>query len=206
MEVGVGEKGAKKFEVQKEEHCSVVLWPGEDYAGHCVPDEGTGSSLVFGCTLSPLKRKINLNNLSVLITDGCAKMVGWKTGAHATFEKIMKKPLQRVICFFHHLEKSFEKIFLLYDGPTASPDSLSGPIRQIIKGDSHKKPVVNFVVLPNISVLSIIDAMPEQVFKDLNTDHQLFIKLVRVIITGVTENRWVEMRAGPLFHALVSFF
>ena len=40
--------------------------------------------------------------------------------------------IQRINCFFHHLEKSFGKVYLLYDGPTASLDSFSGPIGEAI--------------------------------------------------------------------------
>ena len=39
----------------------------------------------------------------------------------ATIEQLIERPFQRVLCFFHHQEKSFEVVFLLYSGHSTSP-------------------------------------------------------------------------------------
>ena len=45
VEVGKGEKGHSRTEVQKVENCSVVSWPGAEYMGHFQASTGTGSGL-----------------------------------------------------------------------------------------------------------------------------------------------------------------
>lgn len=39
VEVGRGATGRKRFEMKKEEHCAVILYPGEQFAGHVVPKD-----------------------------------------------------------------------------------------------------------------------------------------------------------------------
>ena len=133
-----------------------------------------------------------------LVSDGCEKMVGWKIGVHASMEKIFKTTFGRIICYFHHLEKSFETIFLLYSGHTTSPGTYSDGVGKFIKGDIHKMEVVEFQVVPNPSLLALIDGISDKTFKDLSNDHQIFIGLVRIIITGVVNQRWARMKIGPV--------
>ena len=33
VEVGKGLKGTKRYEINKEEHCAVIVYPGEEFAG-----------------------------------------------------------------------------------------------------------------------------------------------------------------------------
>ena len=98
VEVGKGAKGRKRFEVKKEEHCAVILYPGEQFAGHVVPGDGTGAGLARDLVAFARERVISLEEVRHLVSDGCEKMVGWITGVHATMEHILEKPFQRVIC------------------------------------------------------------------------------------------------------------
>ena len=125
-------------------------------------------------------------------------MVGWKSGVHATMEKINKKPYQRIICFFHHLEKSFEVILLLYSGQTTSPGTYKDGVGKDVKGDIHKLPIKKFKVLPNPALLLLLENICDETFKKLSNDHQIFIGLVRIIITGNVYQRWATMKIGPL--------
>ena len=99
------------------------------------------------------------------------------------------------------LGKEFEKLFIHYDGPTDGPDTFSGPIGRKIDGDIHKLPVVDFVVVENTDVLDIIDNTSEVSFRDLSTNHQLFLQLVKIVITGQVDERWTGMKEGPVHHA-----
>ena len=177
VEVGVGHKGRKKFESRKEEHCVVIIYPGDEFAGHVVPTNSSGATLAKQLAQFVEERKISMTRVKSLVSDGCEKMVGWKTGVHATLESIFKVPFGRIICYFHHLEKSFETILLLYSGHTTSPGSYSGGVGKEVKGDVHKLAVVAFEVLPNPALLSLIDNIPQDVFKQLSNDHQIFIRL-----------------------------
>ena len=175
--VGEGHNGRKKFETKKEEHCVVILFPGDEFAGHVVPQDGSGATLAKQLARFVEDRQISMTRVKSLVSDGCEKMVGWKSGVHATLESIFKVPFQRIICFFHHLEKTFEVILLLYSGHTTSPGTYSRGVGKEVKGEVHKLTVVAFGVLPNPALLSLIDNIPEDVFKDLSTDHQIFIRL-----------------------------
>ena len=196
--VGVGHKGRKRFETSKEEHCAVILYPGDQYAGHVVPKSGTGPGLARELEQFIKERKISMEQVKSFVTDGCEKMVGWKGGVHASLEKIFKVPFGRIICFFHHLEKSFEVILLLYSGNTTSPGSYSSGVGKEVKEEVHKLPVKSFRVLPNASLLTLIDSTSEEVFKQLSNDHKIFLRLVRVVITGEVEEQYVSMKIGPV--------
>ena len=128
VRVGFGARGIAKFEIKKQEHCPIVLWPGEVYAGHVVPMDGSAMTLAKNLHRFTEERRITMEENRGLVSDGCEKMVGWKEGVHACFEKIMKRAFQRIICFFHHIELSFKVILKLYGVVSSSPDKLVGPI------------------------------------------------------------------------------
>ena len=196
--VGVGQKGTKRFEIQREEHCAVIIYPGDQYAGHVVPKSGTGEGLAMELAQFTKDRKISMVKVKSLISDGCEKMVGWKCGVHASMEKFFGVPFVRIVCFFHHLEKSFEVVFMLYTGHSTSPGSFSSGVGKEVKADVHKLPLKNFKILPNHSLLVLIDSTSEEIFKELSNDHKIFMRLVRVVITGEVEYQYVWMKIGPV--------
>ena len=196
--MGVGAKGTKRLEVKKEEHCAVILYPGEQFAGHVVPGDGTGAGLARDLVAFTRERGIAMEGVRYLVSDGCEKMVGWRTGVHATIEQLIERPFQRVVCFFHHQEKSFEVVFLLYSGHSTSPGTYKDGVGRDIKVDVHKLTVVKFTVLPNSSLLNLLDSISSETFRRLSTDHQVFISLVRIIITGEVDDRWSTRKIGPV--------
>ena len=93
----------------------MVLWPGEVFAGHVVPSGGKATEIAADLDKFFKDRPgIDISGTQVLISDGCEKMLGWKTGVNASFEKLMGRRFLRVICFFHHIELSFTVIIKLY--------------------------------------------------------------------------------------------
>ena len=117
---------------------------------------------------------------------------------HATFEKIHKKVFGRIICIFHHSEKSFSTVFLLYSGHTTGPRSYSGDLGKDIKGEIHTLPLADFEVLANPSLLALLNLISEETLRSLSNDHQIFIGLIKIAITGEINLRWVSMRIGPM--------
>ena len=110
----------------------------------------------------------------------------------------MERPFQRVVCFFHHLEKSFAVVFLLYSGHSTSPGTYKDGVGWDVKVEVHKLTVVKFTVLPNTSLLHLLDSISSETFRRLSTDHQVFISLVRIIITGQVDTRWSSRKIGPV--------
>ena len=198
MEAGVGVKGHKRFVKMKQEHCVVITYPEAKFAGHIVPRDGTGATLGTDINQFTLDRKIDWKGIKYLVSDCCEKMFGWKTGVHATLEKIHGCPFGRIGCFFHHIEKSFECVFLLYTGHTSSPGSYSAGIGKLMKGDIHKLPLADFQVLDNPSLLALLDQISEETFRSLSNDHQIFFGLLRIAITGKVVERWLSMKIGEM--------
>ena len=196
VEVGEGIKGSKRFEMKKVENCAVIYWPGEEFVGHVVPRNGTGDGLSQDIIQFFKDRETNLQSLTAILTDGCAKMTGWKAGTCAMLEEELKTPLHRFVCFLHHLELPFGKVFEFYDGPTTGPESFSGPIGKTIMTDIWKLPVVNFAVIENQALLLDIKSLPKEVFGTFNKDHQYIIRMVEAILTGEISDQWSQMKSG----------
>ena len=196
--VGAGIKGRKRFEMKKEEHCAVVIYPGEQFAGHVVPEDGTGAGLARDLHGFLVERRINMDNVKHLVSDGCEKMVGWKTGTHVSMERIYQRPFGRIICFFHHLEKSFEVILVLYTGHSTSPGTYAYGVGKEVKVEVHKLPLKDFEVLPNASLLKLIEGISEDTFRNFSNDHKIFIGLIKIVITGKVDEQWIHMKIGPV--------
>ena len=168
---GEGERGSKRFAVKKEEHCTVIFWPGETYEGHVVPKGGSGKELASSVGDFLVSRSTNLHQLRAVLSDGTSKMTGAWTGLIAELERRVSRELgqtrtlQRVICMLHHAEKLFEKIFFFYDGVTAGPDVFTGPIGTLLSARVvHNREVVSFKAIPNPNLLAVVTGVSAEVF------------------------------------------
>ena len=72
-------------------------------------------------------------------------------------------------------------------------------------GDVHKLPVQDFEVLPNEYLLTLIDGTSAEVFKNLSNDHQILLRLLRMVTTGELEERYTAMKIGPVVTSTGSF-
>ena len=178
-----------------EEHVAVILYPGNLYAGHFAPEKGDAKSVAKGLLEFCSERNICLDNLKALVSDGCEKMVGWRKGLHSSVEKELKRPLQRCLCYFHHLENGFKAVFEFYGYDSKGPTSLGPLWNPLINLDSlHKEKTVKFKVLPNPELLEILESMDTSEFSN---DHQIFFGLLMVVLTGI-ENSFVWRKIGPV--------
>ena len=184
----------------KEEHASVVVYTGEEEinVGFFVPEDGTGASLAKGLYLFCNERQMDLTSLQFLVTDGCNKMKGWKSGFHVEFERLVGRELGRIFCFFHHFEKTFESIFLFYGGDTTGPTSLSKNWQTLLRDSVHKGNIVNYGQIENPFVLSLVNDIPEGA--KLSSDHLIFLALVETICSGNVSSK-VHRKIGPINHA-----
>ena len=169
----------------KQDHNSVVLYTqsGEEvFAGHFKPTDGTGPTLAFELYIFCQDRQIPLQNVYFLVSDGTPKMTGHRNGVHASFEKLIGRSLQRVICFFHKLELSFEVVFTFYGGSTKGPGSLNDEWKPLETTNFTNTPIHNFRMINDPFVLNIIQNMSKDII--LSADHALFIANVEAILTG----------------------
>ena len=185
-----------------EEHCSVIFFTEDDQevnAGFFTPENGSGRALAEGLFEFCQSRKVNFSYLVGLCSDGCEKMVGWENGAHALFEQLLGRPLQRLICFFHHEERAFRADFKVYGYNTESPSTLSEPWKTLLSGDIHKMPLKGFKVLPNETLLSDIRQTKSNKIA-LSKDHEIFLDILETIITG-KDCAGVFRKIGPIVHS-----
>ena len=205
---GEGERGSKRYIKKKEEHCTVIFWPGETYEGHIVPKGGSGRELASSVGDFLVSRSTNLDQLRAVLSDGTSKMTGAWTGLIAELERRVsqelgqKRTLQRVICMLHHAEKLFEKIFFFYDGVTAGPDVFTGPIGTLLSARVvHQREIVGYKAISNTDLLAVVTGVSSEVFKELNHDHQQLLKLVEAVLTGKIGGQWAKMAIGPVCSA-----
>ena len=79
----------------------VVLWPGGEFAGHVVPEGEEAKELAAKLNKFLIERpSIKTGEMRALVSDGCEKMLGWKTGVHASLEKLQMKRYKQKVCFF----------------------------------------------------------------------------------------------------------
>ena len=197
------------------EHCSVVIFceDGSEYVlGSFTPDGGSAADLAFSFHNYLLTRRINLEHLLALATDGCPKMHGFAHGFHAEFEKIIGRRLQRCFCFFHHLEKIFGHQFQLYGGDTSGPGTLKGFWSDLLQGAVHDRPVVRFQPTRNPDLQDVLESMdPNVIQQQLSNDHKIIVGLAEFVNTGqdkfgvsgkvigpITGARWVTTEARVL--------
>ena len=187
--------------VERQEHCSVVAVTELDesiYLGSFEPKSGLGIDLAQGLFDFSREKNLDLSNLVGLVSDGCNKMVGQFKGAHKHFEKLLGRPLQRVLCFFHHIELSFKGIMAFHQFNTTGPGTVTEPWAELIVGDIHLKDPVNFDPIPDPFVLDIINNMDKEV--SLSTDHSIIIGLLKTVMTGEIDHR-VNRKIGPIVHS-----
>ena len=100
-------------------------------------------------------------------------------GQMACFERLLGRPLQRLVCLCHHAELPFRALFQHLDGKTSGPSTFSGPIGREIAGDVHKLPIKSFPRLecPDFPIV------PPTVVGGLSTDLRLLYELARAIVS-----------------------
>ena len=186
---------SKTGEMVKEEHVAVVLFPGSVFAGHFSPEAGDAATVAKGLIEFCAERKICLDSVKAIISDGCEKNVGWKKGSHASLETQLNRPLQRILCFFHHEELGFRAVWEFHGFDSKGPTSLGEVWDPLInREDLHKLPIVKFEKMPNPELLSIILRTDTS---DFSTDHWISFHLLWFVITGES-NKSVKRKIGPI--------
>ena len=172
-----------------------------EYLGHFCPKLGTGPGVGKGVLEHLAKYETNLNQLSVVMTDGTSKMTGWKTGAMASIEQDLGRPLQRGVCLNHHIKKPFEHVYVHYDGPINGPSAYSGPIGQAMVKDVWKDNITDFEPLENTELLNMIKELPEEVCDEFGADHRYMLEMAKAVLEGKIEDRWERAKAGKCHNA-----
>ena len=62
--------------------------------------------------------------------------------------------------------------------------------------DIHKRPIVDFDVIENPSLLCLLESRNKTV--KLSNDHEIILGLAEVIVTGIKESKFLHRRIGPI--------
>ena len=124
-------------------------------------------------------------------------MSGWKGGAIAWLERLLKRKVFWVICQIHTNELPFCHLIQIIDGKTSSKDGFSGPIGkklfEVNFMDSHLR-------FPPVPLLQPLMKIPGNVISKMSTDSALSYKLVEALSQGEMTPELASMKSGPLCH------
>ena len=97
----------------------------------------------------------------------------------ACLERLLDRPLQRLVYLCHQEELPFRALFQHLHGKTSGPSTFSGPLGWEIAEDVHKLPIKSFPRLgcPNFH------SVPATVIGGLSTDLRLLYELARAIVS-----------------------
>ena len=104
-----------------EEHYVMVGKPEGFYLDHFSPN-GNGQTLALH-THSAIKDTELEQKLAFIGSDGTLTMTGHINGFIAALERLLKRPLQSLICLLHYVGLPLCNVFTALDGSTTSPDS-----------------------------------------------------------------------------------
>ena len=197
-----------------QEHCAVVGYYRDGstkFIGHFEPKGATGKALGESLYEFLVNRKINLDTILALISDGCRKMTGWDNGAHKYFEDMLGRGTQRVICLFHHLEKTFFGMARVHGFKTTGPSGLDPYWQHKIQGKIHLRPLAEFERVENERLGELLNSMSPEDISQLSADFRIIVGLLQLILTGedkagvawrkiglVVKSRWVTTEARIL--------
>ena len=196
IEVGVGDKGHKRFAKERQEDCAVIGYPGEVFLGHRAPEGGKAVELARSLFKFIQEREVNIDDLQVLLADGCNKMSGHKHGFITEFERLLGRPLLHMHCICHGLEKVFSHVFVFYAGPTTGPESWSGEEAKRLTGSVWELPVVAFEAVPSSFLRALLTTIPEAILIHFNSDTRYLLEMARAVESGELEPRWARHKAG----------
>ena len=127
------------------EHISYTSEPGGEYLTHSTVTDGTGKGLSMD--VLDVSSEIGAGqSLLVILLDGTAVNVGWKSGLAAHLERELQRKLLILFCMLHSNELPLRHLFTACDGGhgTTGPDTFPGPIGQTLKGDIHLEDICFF--------------------------------------------------------------
>ena len=169
-----GGKLAALTKTTLEEHYVMVGELEGFYLDHFPSPNGKGQTLALQIQ-SAIKDTELEQKLDFIGSDGTPSMTGHTNGLIAALKRLLKRPLQQVICLLHCVELPLCHVFTALDGSTISQDSFCGPIGK--KWDEFKSiPNQNFPILPNKTI------------NDLCTDQYYAYKICWAVILGKIES------------------
>ena len=154
-----------------EEHYVIVGEPEGFYLDHFSPPNGNDQALALH--IHSTIKDTELEQKHVFIT-------GHTNGLIAALERLLKRPLQWVICLLHHVELPLCHVFTALHGSTTSSDSFGAPIGKKVGELVSTWPMEEFKSIPN----QHFPILPSETINDLNTGQYYAYRICWAVIFG----------------------
>ena len=125
----IGKNDKTFMKTTLEEYYVMVGEPKGFYLYHFSLPNGKGQTLALHIHSAIKNRKLE-QNLVFIGSDGTPSMTGHTNGLIAALKKLLKRPLQWVICLLHCVESPICYVFTALDGSTTSPESFGESIEK----------------------------------------------------------------------------
>ena len=181
---------------------SVNMHPGDIYMGHLAcPTKHTGQAVAQHLHDFLTERGYNLDKLMFVGGDGTNANVGHISGTMACLERMLGRPLTRIVCLCHQAELPYRALFRSLDGDTKGPYTWGGPIGRQLSGPVHTLPLVNFGQIP----CEDFPTLPAEVQSGLSKDLQLLYQCAKCVVMGdsgsVTHRRHAKLNMARWYTA-----
>ena len=148
-----------------EEYYVMVCEPKGFYLYHFSLPNGKGQTLALHIHSVIKNRKLE-QNLAFIGSDGTPSMTGHTNGLIAALKKLLKRPLQWVICLLHCVESPICYVFTALDGSTTSPESFGGSIEKKLQKPESIWAIEQFKSIP----YKHFPILPTKTINDLSTN------------------------------------
>ena len=160
---------------------TVNMHPGDVFIGHFTcSGRHTGEAMAEQLKDFLTERGVDMTKISTIGGDGTNSVVGHRGGLMAHLERLLGRPLSRVVCLNHQSELPYRALFRKLDGETTGPSSFSGPIGRMLAGPVHQLPLAQFPPLPGAE----LPTLPPDVVSGLSKDLRLLVECATAVASG----------------------
>ena len=189
--------GSQKYVPCKVHNVSVNMHPGDVHLGHFTCRDGHGGAEVARKLHEFVQqRRVDMQKVLFVGGDGTNQVTGHEGGWMAQLERLIGRPLGRVVCMCHQAELPFRALFRALAGVTAGPTAWTGEIGKAIGGNVHALPITEFVPVP----VPDFPDIPAAVETRFSSDLRLLCQCARAVVTG-NASTVADKRHGKMHQA-----
>ena len=130
---------------KKEEHYSIVSYPGNIYIDHVVLESSKAADITKEL-MSVIIETNSVESIQGVVCDGTNNNTGKSNGIIRKLEENLGRPLQWLVCLLHCNELTLRRFLAGVDfARTTGPSTSTGTISSALEYDQNELPVVNYL-------------------------------------------------------------
>jgi len=157
------------------------------------PSTGSRTAAVLKEVLDDIN---STETLKAVVCDNTPTNTGYKGGAVALLEKLLKRKLHKIGCMLHWNELPLRKVITDLDGKAVSATNWTGPIGKKLSEDIYQMAPVQFEPVAS-PLKGQTDILSKDVINDLSADQRLLLEYVLAISSGDIPGKFRYSRPGP---------